>query len=149
MNSMKRKIYMLSIYLYLGEEMKTQMEMRKVNLRYLKLKNKLFFSTARILQKAKLLHDSLVWLRDETEEFFDLLGLYFQDEEGYQRALFIPWPVVYATDKRIARLLTRMVDSLEIKAVSRDWHDFNIRGKPASYYPPAEYYDYEEDEEVS
>ena len=130
-------------------KMEMETEMRKVNLRYLKLKNKLFFSTARILKKANLLEDSLVLLRDETEEFFDLLGLYFEDEEGYQRALFIPWPVVYSTDKRIARLLTHMVESLEIKVVSRDWHDFDIRGKPASYYPPAEYYDYEEDEEVS
>ena len=148
---MKRKIYILSIYLYLGEKMKTktETEMRKVNLRYLKLKNKLFFSTARILQKAKLLEDSLVLMRDETEEFFDLLALYFEDEEGYQRALFIPWPVVYSTDKRIARLLTHMVESLEIKAVSRDWHDFDIRGRPASYYPPAEYYEEENDEEVS
>lgn len=121
---------------------KIERVMNEVSRNYLKAKRELFFSTAKILQRAKILEESLVWLRNDTEIVYDLLGLYFEDKSGYQRAwgyqmpLFIPLPLVMKSKKRIARRLMSLVCEGDIQVVSKDWHDLNIRGRPMGYYPP-------------
>lgn len=119
------------------------------NLKYLALKNKLFFKTGKMLRKLGLLEGSVVYMKDEGNEFFDLVALYFEDEEKYQRALFIPWPVVLESRRRIARLMVKMIRAENVRIVSRDWHDMGIREKPENYYPPAEFYEEEWEEEVA
>ena len=111
------------------------------NLKYLALKNKTFFKIGKMLRKAKMLPSSLVYLKDESNEFFDLVALYFEDEGSYIRALFIPCPVVLESRRRIARLMVKMIRAENVRIVSRDWHDMDIRKKPDNYYPPAGYYE--------
>ena len=109
--------------------------MTKMN--YLKLKNEMFFRTAKMLENVGVLEESLVLLEDnDNQEYFNLLGLYFEDEGSYQRALFIPLPLIMMSKKRIARRLMSLVSEGDIQVVSRDWHDLNIKSRPMRYHPP-------------
>ena len=59
------------------------------------MKNDLWFKMARELEKDGNLGDSLFILEDESDRFYDLAALYFKDEGGYERALFIPVPLMW------------------------------------------------------
>ncbi len=117
---------------------------------YLKLKNKLFFGTAEMLAQDGKLGEALFLLQgDIQDDYYDLVGLYFTDEEEYSRALFCPLPVVLhsksAGAKRIREALQRIPKE---HLVSRDWHDVYVRKfeVPSSYYPQKEE-EVEEEEE--
>lgn len=106
---------------------------------YLKLKNKLFFSVLKQLKKNGGLSQALYYLEDEYSHedkcYYDLIALYFVDDGGYQRALFIPAPI-FMKKRGMKKLLQRYL--LESHVVSREWHDrFNIQlPTPTSYDPP-------------
>ncbi len=118
---------------------------------YLKKKNRLFYMTAMDLYKEGKLTESLFYLKsDGGEEFFDLVALYFTDEEGYQRALFIPWPIIANSKSKAAKILREALalgNILESHIVSRDWHDMRKvdSSPPNDYYPPQPSPLYEDD----
>jgi len=115
---------------------------------YLKMKNKHFLSTAMMLRKEGKLAEALFLLEsdsdnDEVRDYFSLLGLYFEDEGGYDRSLFIPLPIVEemaerrlpSPSRRIARVLLSM-PLPDTHVVSRRWHDGHW-GYPTGYFPVA------------
>ncbi|MGC9123942.1 MAG: hypothetical protein ACP5IB_07765 [Thermoplasmata archaeon] len=125
-------------------------------MRYLEIKNKWFFETAKMLDSEGLLEESLYYLESEEgpeKEYFSLIALYFTDEEGYQRALFLPFPLLEGRG-RIKRKILKIISELpESHRVSRAWHDSPHCGHslPTSYYPdppqPLQPEEYEENEE--
>ncbi|MCL4343427.1 MAG: hypothetical protein JRN26_05535 [Nitrososphaerota archaeon] len=115
---------------------------------YLYLKNKLFFDTAVLLKERDILEQSLYVLIDKFDEceinddrYYWLLGLYFTDESNYQRALFIPYPIIFDYKTRGARLVHKAIDKLDTShCVSRIWHDmYKIKYRvPDSFVPKTE-----------
>ncbi|PYB68556.1 hypothetical protein DMB44_04270 [Thermoplasma sp. Kam2015] len=110
----------------------------------------MFFETAKMLSQEGSLGEALYLLEAdgdsaELREYFSLVALYFKDEGGYKRSLFIPLPVVLKSRTAGAKKIREALQSLpEEHIVSRDWHD--VEGKtevPTGYYPPEP-----EDEEV-
>jgi hypothetical protein len=111
------------------------------NMRYLEIKNRWFFETAKMLDREGLLKESLYYLESEEgpeKEYFSLIALYFTDEEGYDRALFIPLPVVQGSRSYGAKKIKEALKQIPSDhVVSRDWHDSPHCGHslPTSYYP--------------
>jgi len=110
---------------------------------YLKKKNRLFYAVAKDLFDEGRLNESLFLLEaggsEEEREFFSLLGLYFDDEGGYQRALFIPLPLVKKSRSKGARILREALGMIsDSHIVSRNWHDMRTadNNPPNDYYPP-------------
>ncbi len=111
---------------------------------YLKKKNKLFYAMASELQQEGRLLESLFLLEadgssEEEIEFFSLIALYFDDEEGYQRALFIPWPIVKKSKSKISKIIKESLENIPYThIVSREWHDVRKvdNSPPQGYYPP-------------
>lgn len=100
--------------------------------KYLKLKNKVFRKIFMQLYKSGELREALYYLdgEDRYTDYYDLVGLYFRDEEGYQRSLFLPVPLLTGKMRKI------LFDSLgNYHIVSREWHDDGIKDKPYQNYP--------------
>ena len=68
------------------------------------------------------------------DTFYDLIGLYFEDEKRYNRALFYPVPLL---DNNTLNKIFDMIEQGKIKVVSRVWHDsFVIKyQKPDTFRP--------------
>jgi len=68
------------------------------------------------------------------DTFYDLIGLYFEDEKGYNRALFYPVPLL---DNNTLNKIFDMIEQGKIKVVSRVWHDFFVikYQKPDTFRP--------------
>jgi len=121
------------------------------SINFLKMKNKLFFRVAMALKRAGRLEESLFLLEsdsdsEEVRDYFSLLGLYFEDEGGYDRSLFIPLPIVegYAEGllpsptRRAARHILAALNAIpDTHVVSREWHDGHW-GYPTGYFPVSE-----------
>jgi len=78
-------------------------------MKYLKIKNRMWFEVAKELDKEGKLIDSLVLLEPDAYEgqslsqylYYRLLCLSFEDEGGYKRNLYIPYPnLLNKRDKR-------------------------------------------------
>jgi hypothetical protein len=112
---------------------------------YLALKNKIFFDTAVMLDQKGELKKSLYLLvpdnddNDPFADYFSLVGLYFVDEEGYRRSLFIPLPVVQESRTLGAKKIRRVLKNIsKSHIVSREWHDImKIESKPPTSERPS------------
>jgi hypothetical protein len=115
-------------------------------MRYLKMKNDLWFKMARELEKDGNLGDSLFILEDESDRFYDLAALYFKDEGGYERALFIPVPLMWDSKKRIVKKIKKHWG--DFSRVSREWHDnfWIMPQRPEGFFPPEQIEEYPDEE---
>ncbi|MGB9674669.1 MAG: hypothetical protein ACPLX8_00890 [Nanopusillaceae archaeon] len=116
----------------------------KTTKEYLALKNKIFFDTAVILDQKGELRKSLYLLVPDNDDdpfadYFSLVGLYFKDEEGYQRSIFIPLPVVQESKTLGAKKIRRVLKNIsKSHIVSREWHDImKIESKPPTSERPS------------
>ncbi|MFP3257617.1 MAG: hypothetical protein RXO36_07445 [Candidatus Nanopusillus acidilobi] len=108
---------------------------------YLKEKNRLFLKIFREFWKQKK-YENIYYLQGGSgelnerfyDDYWDLLALYFSDEEGYNRALFMPLPLI---PKKYRNKLRDMAWKGEIFHCSRAWHEItnNMYVKPDAYYP--------------
>ena len=108
---------------------------------YLKMKNKVFLKVFRDFWREKKF-TNIYYLQGNTDDlnlidyndYWDLVGLYFIDEEGYNRALFLPVPLI---PKKYRNKLREMAWKDEIFHCSRAWHEIpkNTYVKPDAYYP--------------
>jgi hypothetical protein len=107
---------------------------------YLKLKNKMFMQVAKACMKGKIENSSIFYMTDEGERsnWYDLIGVYFIDEGGYNRALFCPVPILEKS-----RVGKKLIDSIPDDhfpyggIVSRNWHDLDMKVVPYDFQPPA------------
>jgi hypothetical protein len=122
---------------------------------YLEMKNQFFYNTTLLLDRKGKLKQSLYLLvpdNDETDaeyDFFSLVALYFEDEDGRNRALFIPYPILKESKSkgaaRIRKLLKQLPDD---HIVSRAWHDyFRIEMTPPNSFKPKRHHDEDYEEE--
>ncbi len=100
--------------------------------KYLKLKNKVFKKIFMQLYKSGELREALYYLDsdDSHSDYYDLVGLYFSDEMGYSRSLFLPVPLLTG---KMRKILFDNWDNSHV--VSREWHDDGIKDEPYGYYP--------------
>jgi hypothetical protein len=121
---------------------------------YLKEKNRLFLKIFREFWKEGR-YENIIYMQGNTDDlnlvdyndYWDLLALFFNDEEGYNRAMFLPLPLI---PKKYRQKLRDMAWKGEIMLCSRAWHEItnNMYVKPDAYYPNfyiEKIYDEEED----
>ncbi len=113
-------------------------------MKYLIKKNRMFWNIVLELENENRLEETLYLLEasgsEEEREYFSLVGVYFSDEKSYNRALFIPLPLVEKSKSKAAKILRESLNNLpESHVVSRVWHDINVRDNslPTDYYPPS------------
>ena len=97
--------------------------------KYLKIKNKIFKKIFMQLYKSGELREALYYLdgEDRYTDYYDLVGLYFRDEEGYQRSLFLPVPLLTGKMRKI------LFDSLgNYHIVSQELHALLISSRRSS-----------------
>jgi len=108
--------------------------------KYLKWKNKIFLKIFKKFLKQKK-YESIYYYQggsgelNETSyiDYWDLLGLIFEDEQGYTRSLIIPVPLL---PRKYRDLVKDMAWLGVIGHCDRSWHDVMPRPeKPDGYYP--------------
>jgi hypothetical protein len=108
---------------------------------YLKMKNRMYMKVFREFWKQKK-YENIYYLQGGSGElnerfyndYWDLLALFFEDEQGYNRAMFMPVPLL---PKKYREKVKDMAWKDEIFLCSRAWHEItkNTYIKPDSYYP--------------
>lgn len=108
---------------------------------YLKMKNRIFMTAFREFWKQKR-YENIYYMQGNTDDlnlvdyndYWDLIGLFFKDEEDYNRALFMPVPLL---PKKYREKLRDMAWKGEIMLCSRAWHEISSHMylKPTSFYP--------------
>jgi len=108
---------------------------------FLKMKNRMFIKIFRELWDQKK-YENIFYMQGNTDDlnlidyndYWDLVGLFFTDEEGYNRALFIPVPLL---PKKYRGKIRDMAWEGKIFHCSRAWHEIpnNTYIKPDAYYP--------------
>ena len=103
------------------------------------MKNRMFYKIVKELCQEGRLTESLFYMKsDSGEEFFDLVALYFTDEENYKRAIFMPWPIIKKSRSVSAKIIRETLETiLDSHIVSREWHDIRVldNSPPNDFYP--------------
>jgi len=107
---------------------------------FLKMKNRMFLKIFRELWDQKR-YENIFYMQSDAEDinsidyidYYDLIAIFFEDEEGYQRSMFLPYPLL---PKKYQKKLKELIKEGQIKLCSRAWHDSIPKiTKPTEFYP--------------
>jgi len=115
----------------------------KIN--YLKQKNKYFMRIFKKLWKQGK-YENIYYMKGGSgelneiyyDDYYDILGLYFYDEEGYLRAMFMPIPLI---PKKYKETLRDYAWRDIIYLCDRSWHDIMPKPEIPNEYRPHFFYD--------
>jgi hypothetical protein len=115
----------------------------KIN--YLKIKNRVFMKIFKKLWKEEQ-YNSIYYMKGGSgelneiyyDDYYDILGLYFYDEEGYLRAMFMPLPLI---PKKYREILKDYAWKDIIYLCDRSWHDIMPKPVIPDDYRPHFFYD--------